>query len=831
MDAALLKRSAVPRSSTQVVLGCLWLISSLGAAAQSSAASPIVTGQEAIQQVGGKGQQSTGTQAGVGSKDSPSKDKSGQDNTSSSKPAGAAEHAASTSKLGLSPTAPSVPPVDLPKGRPVIGLALGGGAAIALSEVGTIQWFEEHHIPVDVIAGTSMGSILAALYSTGKTPEQMKGILTGDSVSRVFRIAAAYKDLNYRRREEDRELPNAIEIGLKHGVSLRNSLLTDSGLNDLLDKEFLSYNDQTDFNNLPIPFRCQATDLTDARTVTFARGSLPDAVRASASIPGVFRPFEMSGHEYVDGAILENLPTPDVKAMKADVIIAVSLPLEPVGKGDLDSILGVLQRAFAVGIEANERENRKLANIVIMPDVKGFTANSYLQMDKLAARGYAAAEAHKAELMQYALTDDAWKTYIAARRSRERPPAGTVLRVRINASNPGVREYTERLFQPLVDQPIDTDRVDDLLEKVRSDGRYNADYTVGYDGAISNRPILLISVTDKKTGPPFLDLGLNVAAQTGGITRATLSTILLYQDLGGYGSGFRGNIDLGFLTRVAGEYYYKPNPFSGFFIAPRANITREPFYIYHGNYRASERQSQFAGGAVDAGWSDGRESELRAGWAYQNVQWFTTTGNDGLPDYNSGSQTARVKYVFDNQNRALIPRDGLRIESSFGYLYGTKGSPSAPQFQTQFDVAHDLGIGGKKFKNDLFLINGEGGTMFNRAVAQPFRFTLGGPLRVSSLAIDQLRGTDYFLFTPGYLHRLATLPAPLGQSIYLGMAYEAGQMRAADMRTITRQDVYFGLVAETPLGVITIAPSIGDAGQRKFVFTLGRVFSTPESLR
>ncbi len=832
MDALLTKYSDFPKSRfASLVVASAVLLSAVPASAQAaSAGAPIVSGQQAIQQMGGK-QQGAGTQTGTGSKDAPTKAKpAGQENTSPSKPASAAE-TASTSKLRLSPTDPSVPPPDLPRTRPVIGLALGGGAAIALSEVGTLQWLEEHHIPVDVIAGTSMGSILAALYSTGKTPDQMKGILTGESVSRVFRIDTSYANLSYRRREDERDLPNAIGIGLKHGVSLRNSLLTDTGLNDLLDKEFLNYNDQTDFNNLPIPFRCQATDLTAARTVTFARGSLPDAVRASASIPGVFRPFNMGGHEYVDGAILENLPTPDVKAMKADFIIAVSLPLEPVGQGDLDSILGVLQRAFAVGIEANEREGRKLANVVIMPDVKGFTANSYLMMDKLAARGYAAAESHKAELLPYALSDDDWKAYIAARRSRERPPAGTVLRVKVNAPNPGVQEFAERIFQPVVNGPVDTDKIDALLAEIRADGRYDADYTVGYDNAVSNRPILLVSVNDKKTGPPFLELGLNIAAQTGGVTRATLSTIFLYQDLGGYGSDFRGNIDLGFLTRVQGEYYYKPNPFSGFFVAPRANISREPFYIYQGSYRVSERQSQFAGAAIDAGWSDNKEMELRAGWSFQNVQWFTTTGSDGLPNYNGNSQAVRAKFVYDSQNRALVPRDGIRSETSFGYLYNTPGSPAAPQFQSQLNYAHDLGLKSKKFKDDLFLINAEGGTMFNRAVAQPFRFTLGGPLRVSSLAIDQLRGTDYFLFTPGYLHRLATLPAPLGQSIYIGAAYEAGQMRAPDMSTITRQDVYLGLVAETPLGVITIAPAIGDAGDHKFIFTLGRVFTTPSSLR
>ena len=780
-----------------------------------------------------KGQQGTGAQTSIGSKDPTSKQAApgGKDNGAAGKPASAADEAASTSKLRLAPTAPAVPPPNLPKNRPVIGLALGGGAAVALSEVGTLQWLDEHRVPVDVIAGTSMGSILAALYSTGKTPEQMKHILTGDSVNRIFRIGAGYEELNYRRREESREIPNAVNIGLKHGVSLRNSLLTDTGLNDILDREFLNYNDQTDFNNLPIPFRCQATDLNDAKTVTFARGSLPDAVRASASIPGVFRPFEMAGHEYVDGAILENLPTPDIKAMNANVIIAVSLPLEPVSQGELGSILGVLQRAFAVGIEANEAQERKLANVVIMPEVKGFTANSYLKMDELAARGYAAAEAHKAELLPYALSEDDYKAYVAARRSRERPPAGTVLRVRVKAPNPGVQEYAERIFAPLVSQPVDTDQVEKLLADIRSDGRYNADYTVGYDGGESNRPILLVSVNDKNTGPPFLDIGANIAAQTGGVTRATLSSILLWQDLGGYGSGLRANFDVGFLTRIQGEYLYRLNPFGGFFIAPRANLSREPFYIYQGNYRISERQSGFGGFAVDAGWTDNKMKEFRVGWSLQNVQWFPTTGADNLPNYAGNSQTVRARFVYDSQNQALVPRAGIRSETTFGYLYDSVGSPSAPQFQSQLNYAHDLHLGEGKFRNDLFLVNAEGGSMFNRDVAQPFRFTLGGPLRVSSLAIDQLRGTDYFLFTPGYLHRLATLPAPLGQSIYFGGAYEIGQMRAPDMSTITRQDVIFGLIAETPLGVITIAPAIGNDGQHKFIFTLGRVFSTPSSIR
>ncbi len=765
------------------------------------------------------GQQSSpvGT-AGVGEKGSPNAgQKPGQDDKSASKPATAGEQAASTSKLKLGPLDPSTPPTDLPKDRPVIGLALGGGGALAMSEIGVIRWMEEHRIPVDVIAGTSMGSILSALYSTGKTPEQMSHIMTADSVNSVFRIESQFSSRNFRRREDSRNIPNSISVGLKHGASLRNSLLTDTGLNELLDKEFLNYNDQTDFNNLPIPFRCQATDLTAAKTVTFSRGSLQDAVRASASIPGVFRPFQLDGHEFVDGAILENLPTPDVQQMNAQVVIAVSLPLEPVGRGDLDSIVGVLQRAFAVGIENNEARDRKLANVVIMPDIKGFTSNDYLKTDELARKGYEAAEAHKDELLKYSVSQEAWDAYLLHRLSKERGRAGTILQVKISGPNESVKEAARREFADVVNQPVDTKAIESRLADLRADGEYDADYTVGYDTADTSRPIILVSIDKKKTGPPFLDLGLNVAAQTGGVTEATISSILLYQGLGGYGSEFRGKFDFGYLTRAEGEYYKRVG-WNGLFVAPRGGVLRKPYYIYNGPTRLSERLSQFAGGGGDVGYTDGRNLEIRAGYEYENVQWNVNTGFDGLPNYNGGSQKVRARAVYDTQDRALVPQYGIRAVADLGYLYGTGTSPSAPQLTAQIEYAHTT-----KQKN-ILLINAEGGTEFNRAVAQPFRYTLGGPLHLSASATDELRGTDYFLVTPGFLRRLRQLPAPLGQSIYVGATYEAGKVFNPDTGSIFRQDVYFGIVAETPFGVITLAPAIGNNGERKFIFTLGKLF-------
>ncbi len=765
--------------------------------------------------------------------------------------------------------APSVPPPG-PTDRRRIGLALGGGGAVALSEIGVLEWFEEHHIPVDMIAGTSMGCMVGALYATGTPVDRLKVVMNDSVFSQVFRFDSSYSSRSFRRREDSRALPNGITVGLRHGVSFRNSVLTDEGLNAFLDRRFFRYDDRVDFNTLPIPLRCLSTDLTEAKAVTFARGSIPDAVRASVSLPGVYQPFVMNGHEYVDGGVLENLPTSALLDMKPDVILAVSLPLQPVAGGDLGSLLGVLQRSFSVAIEGAEREQRRLAQVVIMPDLKGFGATDYLKAAELSKRGYDAAERQRFALLPYAIPDAQWNEYLAARMAKQRMAPGPVLRVRIRAPNEDVTRAIQRKFAPLVGHPVDTRAIESLLDEVRSDGRYDADYTVGYElpeaqrtvqgaspaavaaatettdsspsvdekknendpsartdtselistNTAGPRPVLLVRVANKQTGPPFLQLGVNVEAQTGGVTRATLEGIFLWQDLGGYGSELRGNIKVGYLTQLDAEYYrrlYNTGASGGYFAATNGGLKREPFYIYQDQRRIAERQLQRSVIGADVGWSDSRTQELRLGYDAANVRWQTETGSDGQPEVIGGSERVHIRYVYDTQDRALIPQYGISSDAELGYLFHAVASANAPQFTERFSLAHQIG-------KNLFIFAAEGGTMLNRNVAQPFRFTLGGPLRLTASSIDEYRGTDYFLVEPAFLRRIAKLPDPLGQSIYLGAGYEAGQMHAPGQRTITRQDVYFGFIAETPLGVITLAPSIGDDGHRKLVFTLGKLF-------
>ena len=171
-----------------------------------------------------------GTPASTGS-DAGKQGEQGGDSKSAS--GSAAKEYASGKKTSLGPLDPSPAPPKT-SGRPRIGLAMGGGGALALSEVGVLQWFEEHHIPVDVIAGTSMGCMVSALYSTGRTPDQLKDVMNDKVFASVFSFAQTYTSKSFRRREDSRDLPNGVTIGLRHGVSFRNAVLTDQGLNSFL---------------------------------------------------------------------------------------------------------------------------------------------------------------------------------------------------------------------------------------------------------------------------------------------------------------------------------------------------------------------------------------------------------------------------------------------------------------------------------------------------------------------------------------------------------------------------------------------------------------------
>src|SRR5215475_10678345 len=215
------------------------------------------------------------------------------------------------------------------KSRPRIGVALEGGGALGLAHIGVLQWFEDHHVPVDYVAGTSMGGLVGGFYATGKSPAELRRIVEAQNWDVIIGGATPYEDLSYRRKEDSRQFQNKIVVGLKKGLSLPAGLNAGQGITLLIDRETAAYAKLNSFDDLPIPFRCVATDLVSGKEKVFEKGSLPQALRATMSIPGLFSPVRDGDMVYVDGGLVGNLPTDVVRNMGADVVIAIHLETAP----------------------------------------------------------------------------------------------------------------------------------------------------------------------------------------------------------------------------------------------------------------------------------------------------------------------------------------------------------------------------------------------------------------------------------------------------------------------------------------------------------------------
>ncbi|MGO9777458.1 MAG: patatin-like phospholipase family protein [Terracidiphilus sp.] len=745
--------------------------------------------------------------------------------------AAAAQHPA---QIAPSPSGSALPAVQ-PSGRAAVGVALEGGGALGLAHIGVLQWLEEHHVPVDRISGTSMGALVGALYATGHSPTEMRALAVSDAFSRVFTLQSPYADASFRRRQDRRELPQAFTIGLRHHLTLRNALLTDRGVNEFLTGNLPDYNRQPlDYDQLPIPFRCVATDLNTLESVTFAAGPLPQAVRASISIPGVFPPvLAPNGHFLVDGGILDNLPTDVLKRdLHADAIIAIRLEDAPLASADTMSIVGVLGRAFDAGIERNVAQAERLADVVVYVKVGSFSTTDYTHAAQLIDAGYKAAEQSRTALLRYALDADGWKAYLAARESRRRPQPGVLRQVRVEGGYPGaVREVLADL-KPIEGRPIAPVTTRGALRDVQSNDSVTATWetfapaptsaTLPAPGSSTAGPPapdtgLLIRLSNNRSGQPYLLISPELTAATSNISREEMIFRLVDQNLGGFGSELRTTALIGYMTDLSAEYYRRLVP-GGYFLEPRTGILRAPVYIWVNQKRVADRFLQNLDAGLEAGRTFSNQLQISAEWRAEDTRWSLTTGSDGGPYLTGTAQTGLLHINIDRASSGAISPNGFRLTASAGALYHAVASSNAPLVKLSFGAT-------RSWKEaNIFGVGGEVNSYLRANVAQPYRFTLGGPMRLSASSFDEFRGTDTYLARAGYLHRLAVMPTGLGQGLYSFFGYEAGEVWSPEARAMLRQDGFAGLVANSPIGLFTFGVSDGDAGHRKVFLTLGRLF-------
>ncbi|HSE39284.1 MAG TPA: patatin-like phospholipase family protein, partial [Acidobacteriota bacterium] len=573
------------------------------------------------------------------------------------------------------------------KKRPKIGLVLSGGGARGFAHIGVLQWFEEHHIPVDYLAGTSMGGLIGGMYAIGKTPQEMKDIAYNINWIDLFRPVPAYSDLDFRRKQDRRDYPNAIELGLKKGLKLPSGLNSGHQIGILFSELTLPYSDIGSFDNLPIPFRCIATDMVEAKPVVLSSGSLALALQATMSIPGVFAPVEIDNKILAsDGGLLNNIPTDVMKKMGVDIIIGVDIGT-PLGKREsMSSITGVLGQMIGVVTIENVRRNRELADILITPNLK-----QYFTMDFQAARditdlGYAGTEQEASKLLPLALNDKDWEEHMNARRSRIRQSVPEPQFITVAGTTPSASREIEHTLKEFVDQPINIPALNKELTQIWGRGRYLA---VGYRMTeVNEQPGLLIHTSEKAYAPPFLNLALEMNNTRADVLDVNLRGRATFFDFLSEGSEIRLDASIGSELSLGAEYFYLIDQ-THFFLAPYAFTKKTKTGIFFEEEQIAQYNFRESSIGADVGYQFGTTGEVRLGYQIGRLKASREIGDPVLPELAGEESEVSLRFLHDNVDSAVIPTRGFLLSSGLRYvidspvLEGLENDQSFTQFSAR----------------------------------------------------------------------------------------------------------------------------------------------------
>jgi NTE family protein len=704
--------------------------------------------------------------------------------------------------------------------RPIVGVAFGGGSARGIAHIGVIQWFEEHRIPIDVAAGTSMGGLVGGAYATGMSASELHEFIAGTDWDTMFG-SSSFPFKNLRRKEDARSYPSRLEFGLKHGVAPPTSLNDGQQVDLLLGRISAPYYGLVTFDDLPTPFRVVSLDLKTSEKVVLDRGPLATALRATMSLPGIFPPVERDGRVLVDGGMLDNVPADVVRASGAGYVVAIDVGIPPTEKIDY-SIFGLLGRSIDSMMRASTRNALKDADLTIAVDVTGFGSLDWRRADELIARGYQAAERNGDALLKYQLSSADWQAWTAARAGRRRTTLPEPAFLKLAGVEPGDALTVQRTLAYHLHRAVDIPALERDLATLTGLDRYQS---VTWQITDENGQAgLLVTAHPKTYAPPFLMLGLNVENTTSESFRVQLAARYLGFDIVGAGSELRIDVGLGADPTLTASLY-EPIAGSRAFARATGLVGRRAFNFVQNDTTIAEYRETSQTAVGDLGVNLSRQSEVSGGFWVGHLSDTVRAGDPGLPELSGVESGAHLRWLFDSHDSPVIPSRGARVLATLDQTFTSPGIPDFHRTNNNLTQAELIGswFKSKGRRNRLFAVV-SGGTSFNDHPLPTRQFTVGYPFVLDAFSIGERRGDHYAVMTLGALRQISRLPDFLGGPVFVGGWLENGSVFDSDKKADFNTQLAVGLIMDTLIGPVLVATSTGLDGGWRTIFGVGRIF-------
>ncbi|WP_434341320.1 patatin-like phospholipase family protein [Motilimonas cestriensis] len=720
--------------------------------------------------------------------------------------------------------------VVLASERPKVGLALGGGGAKGAAHVGVLKVLEELNIPVDYIAGTSMGAYVAGMYASGLSAAEIEQRMFATDWNQGFSDKVARENLSYRKKKQNEQFLLQSDIGFDgSGIALPHGVIQGETMARLLRESTLNLTNIDSFDDMPIPYRALAVDLEKMEPYVLKQGNLVNAMQASMSVPGVLRPMEIDGHYLADGGIVNNLPIDVLKEMGADIVIAVDIGSPLVGKVKLDSYLTILDQLSNYMTQSSTRKQIALMSdqdILLKPAISEIGTGEFERMAEILPLGVAAAQAKLGQLQRLSVSADDYALYTARKLNiRAGLPSGDMFIVdRVDIETDAqLSEATIRArLKVKPNQPYDQLRLEKNIQGLYAEGIFErVDYEFVTD---QGQRVLKVTAKEKPWGPGYFDMLLGIEETQAENSKIAFGLSYTLTDLTSHGAEWRNRVIMGTQTWLSSEVHVP------------LNVTQTYYWDAEVVYQQDQRNYFFpdantSGGTIkywqteysslgfdtSLGLNISPRSILEAGWSVEegDMEFIGSSLDSDFTFYGP-----YILLGYDSLDNAFFPSQGSVLETKLQWITERSDGEKDDGWLGQIDWMNV-----QSWERHVLELNAIYGGVNTKLETPAVMQDLGGFQNLSGLLRNEISGRYKVFGSVVYRYRIldnnfgaVRLPMYLSASIEQGNVWQSSRdIRFDNMITAGS----LGVSVDTGLGPITLATGLAEGGNSSIYFFLG----------
>jgi len=705
--------------------------------------------------------------------------------------------------------------------RPKIGLALSGGGARGAAHIGVLKVLEENNIPIDYIAGTSMGSIVGGLYATGMNPDEILEGIESIDWEHVFSDLPAREERSFRRKRDDDLYLVKAKPGIdKDGLKFPAGVVQGQKINMALARFTRHVAKIKSFDDYAIPFRAVASDIATGDVVVLDSGNLAHAIRASMSVPAAFAPIEIDGRQLVDGGIANNLPIDVVRSMGADIVIAVDISTPLLTEEELDSVLNITIQL--TGILTRRNAEQQIAtltekDVLLIPDLGDITSADFELAAEAVPTGTAAAEASIESLRRYSLPADEYANYRASL-------------VHFDASEPVVdfvrfdnksrfddSALAYRVYNTKVGEPFSLENVERDVGRIYGLELFS---NVGYDiFEEDGQTGLEFQIKERPWGPTYLQLGAEYNSNNDGDNIFNIGGALLFTGINASRGEVRIGAQIGEEPGLLVDWHQPFGSKAMWFANTKTTISERIATIYEDDTALADYEVGEALIEASVGREFGTWGEARVGVRYADGDAEARIGNpDDFPKIPFERGELFARFYVDELDSFYFPTSGYLARAEWiGSRNGLGADDKFDQMLLNGAIVKSWGlhtlIGAIDYQSTI------SGTAPIQSV-----FRAGGFLNLSGFNANELSGQHYARAAATYYRELGDMKL---LPLYAGVSLELGNVFQNRDDIGLSDSIYAGslfLGADTFIGPVYLAYGHAEGGNSAYYIFLGRAF-------